>query len=302
MKINLITVLGPTAVGKTSVASRIAEEFSGEIISADSRQVYRGMDSGTGKDLEEFRNRKINYHLIDIVEPTEEYNLFRFKKDFYSAFEKIISKNKLPIMVGGTGLYLSSILQKYDLKKIEIDQAEFEALNNLTIEDLQNILLELRPAQHNTTDLIDKSRLIKAILIEKASQIGFPVESFRGINSFNIGITASRDEIKKRITSRLKHRLKNGMIEEVESLLKIIDHEKLQFFGLEYKFISLYLLGEISYDDMFQKLNIAIHKFSKRQMTWFRKMEKEGVNINWFEPEESDKIISFLKSELKNNF
>ena len=297
MKTNLVIVLGPTAVGKTSIAAKLAKDFSGEIISADSRQVYRQMNIGTGKDLEEIKSRRIDYHLIDIVEPTEEYNLFRFKNDFYSAFRLINEKNKLPILVGGTGLYLSSILQNYDLRKAEKDQ--FETLKNLSVEELREKLIALRPEQHNTTDLIEKERLIKAIQIAMVSNQNNYSSSFPEIKSLNIGITDSREKIKKRITTRLKQRLKNGMIEEVESLLKIIDHKKLQFFGLEYKYISLYLLGELNYNDMFQRLNSSIHNFAKRQMTWFRKMEKEGIKINWFEPDEIEKIRNFLKSELK---
>ncbi len=300
MTTKLITVLGPTATGKTSIAAKLAEELSGEIISADSRQVYRQMNIGTGKDLEEFNSRRINYHLIDIVEPTEEYNLFRFKNDFYSAFEEIISKKKQPIMVGGTGLYLSSVLQNYDLQKAGKDNFEFEKLNNLSSEELQKILLDLHPIQHNTTDLIDKNRLIKAIQITKTSGQKISSSKYPDVNSINIGITTSRDEIKKRITKRLKHRLENGMIEEVESILKVIDHQKLQFFGLEYKYVSLHLLGELNYNDMFQKLNSAIHNFAKRQMTWFRKMEKEGIKIIWFEPEEYKRIKDYLESKLKN--
>ena len=297
MKTNLVTVLGPTAVGKTSIAAKLAEDFSGEIISADSRQVYRQMNIGTGKDLDEIKSRRIDYYLIDIVEPTEEYNLFRFRNDFYSAFRLVNEKNKLPILVGGTGLYLSSILQNYDLKKVEKDQ--FETLKNLSVEELRKKLIALRPEQHNTTDLIKKERLIKAIQVAMVSNQNNASSNYPEIKSLNIGITDSRAEIKRRITTRLKQRLKNGMIEEVKSLLKIIDHKKLQFFGLEYKYISLYLLGELNYNDMFQKLNSAIQSFAKRQMTWFRKMEKEGVKINWFEPDEFEKIRNFLKSELK---
>ncbi len=297
MKTNLVTVLGPTAVGKTSIAAKLAKDFSGEIISADSRQVYRHMNIGTGKDLEEIKSQQINYYLIDIVEPTEEYNLFRFKNDFYSTFRLINKKNKLPILVGGTGLYLSSILQNYDLRQAEKDQSE--TLKNLSVEELQKKLIALRPDQHNTTDLIKKERMIKAIQIAMVSNQNHNSSNYTEIKSLNIGITASREEIKKRITTRLKHRLENGMIEEVESLLKVVDHKKLQFFGLEYKYISLYLLNELNYNDMFQKLNSAIHNFAKRQMTWFRKMEKEGVKIYWFELVEYDKIRIFLNSELK---
>jgi tRNA dimethylallyltransferase len=294
MQANLISVLGPTAIGKTSIAANLASDFSGEIISADSRQVYKYMNIGTGKDLDEFKSRGINYHLIDIIEPTDEYNLFRFKQAFFSAYKKILGEKKVPIMVGGTGMYLSSIIQNYELKEAEKDQSEFEALNNLSVEELRKELLELQPNQHNKTNLNEKERIIKAIQIAKASNQNH-TSAHSVTNSLNIGITASREEIKERITSRLKQRFANGMIEEVQSLLKIIDHKKLQLFGLEYKYISFYLLGDLNYNDMYQKLNSAIHNFAKRQMTWFRKMEKEGVKIIWFGPGEYDKIKMLVR-------
>jgi len=293
---NFLTILGPTATGKTRIAAQIANDFDGEIISADSRQVYKGMDIGTGKDLIEFQLLNIKYHLIDIVEPTEEYNLFRFKNDFQSAYNQITIKNKLPVLVGGTGLYLSAILQHYHLPEIT-NKEEIEKLNHHTKSKLKEILLDLKPKLHNVTDLNDKERLIRAILIEKSRKEN--KHNIEQLNSLTIGIKLNREEIKKRITKRLKDRLANGMIEEVESLLnKGISSEKLDYFGLEYRFVGQYLKGKLSYNDMFQKLNSTIHNFAKRQMTWFRKMEREGVEINWFSPDNYMEIKNFVAIKL----
>jgi tRNA dimethylallyltransferase len=297
MSYDLITILGPTASGKTSIAAQLANEFNGEIISADSRQVYKGMDIGTGKDLIEFQKNNVRYHLIDIIEPFEEYNLFCFTKDFQSAFEKIKSNGKLPILVGGTGLYISSILQSYYLPEID-DDIELKKLSRLTFAQLKETLIKLKPKLHNVTDLISKDRLIKAILIERAREKSNP--SISNLRSLNIGISSEREETKRRITERLKQRLTAGMIEEVDKLMrKGISLEKLNYFGLEYKFVSQYIDGKLNYNDMFQKLNSAIHNFAKRQMTWFRKMEREGVKINWFSPDYAT-IHSFVKTNLNN--
>ena len=297
MPFDLITVLGPTASGKTSIASQLARDFNGEIISADSRQVYRGMDIGTGKDLIEFQNCNINYHLIDIVEPIEDYSLFRFTKDFLSSFEEIRKKNKLPILVGGTGLYISAILQLYNMP--EIDDAERKELFSLTFNQLKDLLLKLKPKQHNVTDLKDKDRVIQAILIERSRKNNKPI--FPELNSLTIGINPKREETKRRITERLRQRLAHGMIEEVAELLgKGVSAERLNYFGLEYKFVSQYIDGRLNYYDMFQKLNSAIHSFAKRQRTWFRKMEKEGVLINWFPPDSYPEIRKFANSQLSN--
>jgi len=296
MPLDLITILGPTASGKTSIAAKLAKDFNGEIISADSRQVYKGMDIGTGKDLIEFQKNNVKYHLIDIAEPSEEYNLFRFTKDFQSAFESIKSKGKLPILVGGTGMYISAILQSYNLP--EINKNESENLKLLTISQLKEILINLKPKLHNITDLKSKDRLIKAILIERTREKVTPSSS--DLQSLNIGISSEREETKRRITERLKQRLTAGMIEEVEKLMqKGISLEKLNYFGLEYKFVSQYIDGELNFNDMFQKLNSSIHNFAKRQMTWFRKMEKEGVKINWFPPDYYA-IKNFVNSQLNN--
>lgn len=295
MKFNLVTILGPTATGKTKLAVQLADYFNGEIISADSRQVYRGMDVGTGKDLSEynFRGKQIPYHLIDIIEPSDEFDLYKFKQFFLVAFEKISAKNRLPFLVGGTGMYLSSVLQNYNLKKADFEKTrlEYSLLND---EQLRDILKKLNPSLHNTTDLNDRNRILKAIAVSKALQ-----DEIKGaeINSYNIGIKFSREEIKTRITSRLKKRLDNeGMIDEVKLLLNSgVSYDKMIFFGLEYKFIAQYLKGELSRNDMFQKLNSAIHSFAKRQMTWFRKMEKEGVVINWIDGSDFNKAKELIE-------
>ena len=300
---NLVALLGATATGKTKLAAFLAKELNGEIISADSRQVYKYMDIGTGKDLSDYIVDIINvpYHLINIAEPTEEYNLYRFKSDFYQSFEKIKTAGKMPFLVGGTGMYLSAILQNYKLRKADLSQNRIEELENCSEEKLREILLNIKPKQHNITDLITKERIIKAILIEEANQFE-NIQSQNPISSLNIGIKLERNEIKRRITIRLKKRLDEGMIDEVKNLSDMgITHNKLSFFGLEYKFISQHLRGELNYNDMYQKLNSAIHSFAKRQMTWFRKMEREGVNINWFDGKDYNAVLSFIKERMEKN-
>jgi tRNA dimethylallyltransferase len=300
MNYNLITVLGPTATGKTKVAAKLAEDLNGEIISADSRQVYIGMDIGSGKDLEEFIERNISYHLIDICEISDEYNLFRFAKDFTAAFKLISDKNKIAILVGGTGLYISSVLQNYYLPVLQNDNQDFERLSRLKKNELLKLLLSLNPKLHNKTDLIHRERIIRAIMIERSRKEITNKKS--SIISLNIGIKPDRSIIKKNITGRLKARLQSGMIEEVEGLLKKgVSKEKLYQFGLEYKYVTQYIAGKLNYNDMFQKLNSAIHNFAKRQITWFRKMEREGIVINWYNGDDYDEILSFASEELNKN-
>ncbi|MEG8947860.1 tRNA (adenosine(37)-N6)-dimethylallyltransferase MiaA [Rosettibacter firmus] len=288
MSYNLITILGPTAVGKTKLAALLANHFDGEIISADSRQVYKRMNIGTGKDLEDYiiNGKKIPYYLIDIVEPTEEFNLFLFNEYFYKAFNDITSRNKIPFLVGGTGLYLHSILKGYKLNKVEFSKEKYEELDKLSIEELRERLIKVNPKLHNTTDLLEKDRIIRAIIISEAEN---NFNEHPEIRSLTIGINPGREKIKERITERLKYRLENGMIEEVEKLVaEGITFDKLEFFGLEYKYIGMYLKCELNYNDMFQKLNSAIQQFAKRQMTWFRKMEREGIKIHWLEEADFD--------------
>jgi tRNA dimethylallyltransferase len=285
MSYNLITILGPTAVGKTRLAALLAKEYDGEIVSADSRQVYKGMDIGTGKDYEDYiiDGYKVPYYLIDVIDPKEEFNLFLFSKYFYEAYSKITGKKKLPILAGGTGLYLHSILTGYKLKEVEIDENRYSELINLPHEELKEKLLTLNPDQHNKTDLDNKERTIRAIMIAEGNN-DVKLSGKPDINSLVIGVNEKREKVKENITIRLKERLKSGMIEEVENLLKAgISYDKMDFFGLEYKYIGKYLRGDLNYNDMYQKLNSAIHNFAKRQITWFRKMEKEGIEIFWID-------------------
>lgn len=296
MKYNLITILGPTAVGKTRLGALLAGKFNGEIISADSRQVYVGMDIGSGKDIEDYivDGKRVTSYLVDVIDPKEEFDLFKFNQMFYPAFETIQKKEKTPFLVGGTGLYIDSVLRKYEMVPVDFESSRAKELYEKPEDELRNILQKLNPALHNTTDLEIKERIVKAILIEETKLKNPPVER-PVINSLVIGVAPDREAVKKKITARLKIRLKEGMIEEVETLLKKgVTFEKLMFFGLEYKFVGQYLKDEINYNDMFQKLNSSIHKFAKRQMTFFRKMEKEGVKINWIngaDVEAAEKLI-----------
>ena len=298
MHFNLITILGPTATGKTRLASQLAQRYSGEIISADSRQVYTGMDIGTGKDYQDYviNNEKINCYLIDIVPPNQEFNLFMFKELFAKSFSDILSRNKFPFLVGGTGLYISSIVQNYDLKKADFNSKRLAELGRLELEELKHLLLSLNPKVRNTNDLRSKERLIKAILVAESNE---ELKDYPKINALVIGVKAKRDVIKRKITERLKKRLDEGMIDEVKRLLESgVSYERLESFGLEYKFISLHLRGELSSEEMFQKLNTAIHQFSKRQMTWFRKMEREGVEINWVNGADFDFACAIIDEKL----
>ena len=281
----LITLLGPTASGKTKLAVSLAKSLTGEIISADSRQVYQGMDIGTGKDLDEYQD--IPYHLIDIIEPSQEYNLFEFAKAFCQSFSQISQRNALPFLVGGTGMYLDAVLNRYKLTIAEPDKKTRILLENKSDDELKALLLTLNPEQHNETDLKDRHRLIQAIHIAESTRNNAPELVWPKFSSCIIGIDVSREETRHRITTRLKQRLKEGMIEEVEQLHQNgISWEKLDFFGLEYRFIACYLKGELSYNDMYQKLNSAIHYFAKQQEKWFRKMEKRGLKIHWLPQDE----------------
>ena len=281
-KFNIITVMGATAGGKTSLAANLAYEFNGEIISADSRQVYRGMDIGTGKDLEDFiiNDKQIPYHLIDIVDAGTKYNVFKYQKDFLKVYTDIQNRKKLPILCGGTGMYIDAVLKGYKLINVPHNGKLKEQLEKKTDKGLIDILKRNKDS-HNRSDISNRKRLIRAVEIalyyEKHKDIDF---SYPEIKSLNVQIFFDRNSRRKRITKRLKARLQKGMVEEVESLLKKgIPAETLIYYGLEYKFITEFILGEITYEDMFSQLEIAIHQFSKRQMTWFRKMEKDGHKI-----------------------
>jgi tRNA dimethylallyltransferase len=301
MSYNLITILGPTAVGKTRLSVLLAHHYNGEIISADSRQVYRKMNIGTGKDYSDYivDGEKIKYHLIDIAEPSEEFNLYLYKQMFYESFRKISDAGKIPFLVGGTGMYLSSIIQDYELKPADRSVEKLKQLSSLNDDELVKLLRSRKNNLHNITDLTDRKRITEAILIAESE---LDIMKDEKIVSLNIGIQLPRNIVKKKITERLSTRLKQGMIEEVKTLLdEGIEYEKLISFGLEYKFITLYLMQEISYNDMFQKLNSAIHNFAKRQMTWFRKMEKEGVEIFWVDGSDFNVVKKIIENKFFQN-
>jgi len=276
----LISLIGPTASGKTRLGVALASAFNGEIISADSRQVYRGMDIGTGKDLDEYG--AVPYHLINIANPGHEYNLFEFATDFCIHFEKIRKRQALPFLVGGTALYLDAVFNRYQLAVADPETSTLLPLDNKTNTELINLLYTLNPAQHNTTDTLDRKRLVRAIEIAQASKDNQPTLTWPEFKPLILGIAISREETRRRITLRLKQRLKEGMIEEVEQLHQQgLSWDQLDFYGLEYRFVANYLKGELNYNDMVQKLNSAIHRFAKQQEKWFRKMRRNGLQIIW---------------------
>jgi tRNA dimethylallyltransferase len=274
----MICILGATATGKTRLAVALANSFGGEIISADSRQVYRGLDIGSGKDLDEYGSTP--HHLIDIVDPGHEFNVFEFIVSYNDALEKIQTKGNLPFLVGGTGMYLDAVLSTYQLTVRNAEHAE--ALQQLSDHELEDKLRELIPDQHNTTDTETRSRMISAIEIALAKQAGEPVIQANTTETLILGIAMPREKIREGITRRLKQRSSEGLIEEVEHLhANGVSWEQLYFYGLEYRFIAQYLQGQLNYNDMFQKLNSAIHQFAKQQEKWFRNIEKKGHKIHW---------------------
>jgi tRNA dimethylallyltransferase len=288
MEHNLIVVLGTTASGKTKLAVRLAYDLRAEIISADSRQVYRGMDIGTGKDLEDyiFENREIPHHLIDIVDPEYDFNVFEFQSRFYGCFEEIKSRNVKPIMVGGTGLYLSSILEGYRMVKVPENSELRKSLQEEPLEFLRQRLLEINPSVHNTTDLLDRKRIIRAIEIAEHIQRkkADAHASFPSINPLVFGIRWDRKVLRQRIARRLKDRIQAGMVDEVEKLHKSgLSWDRFHFFGLEYRYVSLFLQKRMTFQEMTQNLTIRINQFAKKQETWFRRMERHGVNICWID-------------------
>ena len=294
----MITILGPTASGKTPLAVALAAEIDGEIISADSRQVYRRMDIGTGKDLEDYIVQSSNtnsqasmipYHLIDICEPGTKYNLFQYQQDFAVAYQDILKRNRLPILCGGTGLYIEAVLKGYQLSPVPQNPELRARLESKSLEELTQILVELKAkncsVMHNTTDVDTAQRAIRAIEIEEYNLHTPTVNrQMPPIDSVIIGVNIEREERRKKITERLKQRLEHGMVEEVESLLdEGIAAENLIYYGLEYKYVTEYVVGQLTYDEMFRQLEIAIHQFAKRQMTWFRGMERRGFTIHWID-------------------
>ena len=283
----MITILGPTASGKTPVAAYLAKVIGGEIISADSRQVYRRMDIGTGKDLADYGD--VPYHLIDICEPGTKYNLFQYQQDFFDAYQAIRSRGVVPILCGGTGLYIEAVLKGYKLSPVPQNQPLRDSLEGKSLEELTAMLIELKERNgsnmHNTTDVDSCQRAIRAIEIETYNlEHPVPRRELPPVDSLIIGIDIDRELRREKITRRLKARLDEGMVGEVRSLLdEGIPPEDLIYYGLEYKFLTEYITGAITYDEMFTRLEIAIHQFAKRQMTWFRGMERRGFSIHWID-------------------
>lgn len=302
---DLITILGPTASGKTPIAAALAYRLNTEIISGDSRQVYRRMNLGTGKDLEDYvvNGVPIPYHLIDIVEPGYRYSLFEYQRDFLKAYKAITAKHKIPVLCGGTGLYIESVLKGYKLFDVPANPELRSMLANVSLEELTKRLATYKKL-HNTTDVDTVQRAIRAIEIEEY-YLQQPAErrDFPQLNSLIIGMNIDRNLRREKISRRLKQRLENGMVDEVRNLLKEgISADDLIYYGLEYKFLTEYVIGKLTYEEMFKQLEIAIHQFAKRQMTWFRGMERRGFTIHWLDvtlslEEKVDEILNLYKNK-----
>jgi tRNA dimethylallyltransferase len=304
MKYDLITILGPTASGKTPLATALADRLGTEIISGDSRQVYRRMDLGTGKDLADYtiEGRSVPYHLIDIVEPGYKYNVFEYQRDFLKAYESIVDKGKLPILCGGTGMYLESVLKGYRLLPVPENPELRASLEGKSLQEL-TLILEGYKKLHNSTDVDTAKRAIRAIEIEEYYKQQPPeYREFPALKSLIVGVDIDRELRREKITRRLKQRLDEGMVEEVRGLLaEGISAESLIYYGLEYKFLTQYAIGELTYEEMFHQLETAIHQFAKRQMTWFRGMERRGFVIHWLDAtlpmeEKVERIINLINT------
>lgn len=293
--IPMITILGPTASGKTDIAAHLAAELSAEIISADSRQVYRRMDIGTGKDLADYvvDGKRVPYHLIDIVEPGTKYNLFEYQRDFLEAYNDIRNRGKNVILCGGTGLYIESVLKGYRLIPVPENKELRHELEGKSLLELTSILERLKAENnsnmHNSTDVDTSKRAIRAIEIEMAYKEAHVEErTFPKIDNVIIGVGIDRDLRRMKITRRLGQRLHDGMVDEVKSLLDSgIPADDLIYYGLEYKYVTEYILGKSTFEEMHRSLEIAIHQFAKRQMTWFRGMERRGFTIHWIDAADS---------------
>ena len=303
MEYDLIAILGPTASGKTSLAAALARRMDTEIISADSRQVYRRMDLGTGKDLDDYvvGGKRIPYHLIDIVEPGYKYNVFEYQRDFLAAYEDVRSRGMLPILCGGTGMYLESVLKGYRLLPVPENPELRRRLAEKSLEALTGILATYKKL-HNSTDVDTVKRAVRAIEIEEYyRQHQVEERAFPDIRSLVVGVGIGREQRREKITRRLKQRLDEGMVDEVKALLASgISPEDLIYYGLEYKYLTLYAIGKLTYEEMFGQLEIAIHQFAKRQMTWFRGMERRGFTIHWIDAalpleEKLEQIENLLK-------
>jgi tRNA dimethylallyltransferase len=301
----MITILGPTATGKTAFAAYVVSRLEGEIISADSRQVFRGMNLGTGKDYNDYtiNGKQIPFHLIDIADPGEEYSVYEYQRDFLQAYRSILSRGKIPVLCGGTGLYIESVLDRYNLVKVPENPQRRAFLETLPDQELAGMLASYKTL-HNVSDTSSRKRLIRALEIQEFHQ-SHPeaMQEFPVIDSVIFGILFPRPVIRSRITERLQKRLDAGMIDEVRHLLDSgLSPETLTFYGLEYKFLTQHILGNLSFDQMFRLLNTAIHQFAKRQMTWFRKMERNGHKINWIDGTlPNEEKIEFVLQVMNNN-
>lgn len=290
-RMRLITILGPTACGKTALAVALANELGSEIISADSRQVYRGMDIGTGKDLEDYvvDGKRVPYHLIDIVEPGSKYNLYRYQRDFMAAYDDIVSRGAQPILCGGTGLYIEAVLKGYALSTVPQNPALRKQLEGESLETLTQKLVELKKKNnsnmHNTTDVDSCQRAIRAIEIETYNlEHTAERRPAQPVDTIVFGLDIDREERRRKISERLRQRLDNGMVDEIKRLLDSgVAATDLIYYGLEYKYVTEYVVGKLSFDEMYRQLEIAIHQFAKRQMTWFRGMERRGTDIHWLD-------------------
>lgn len=304
----MITILGPTASGKTSIAARLAHDLGGEILSADSRQVYRGMDIGTGKDLEDYTvdGQPVPYHLIDIADAGTKYNLFQYQQDFRTAYDDITRRGVTPILCGGTGLYIEAVVKGYALSPVPQDAALRHRLEGKTLAELTARLQELKrqtgSAMHNTTDVDSCQRAIRAIEIETYNlEHPTALRQMPAIDTILIGVSVDRDVRRRKISDRLDRRLKGGMVDEIRRLLRQgVKPEDLIYYGLEYKFVTEYVVGHLTYDEMHRQLEIAIHQFAKRQMTWFRGMERRGLTIHWVDGQQPmDRIQADIRSLIR---
>lgn len=298
---NLLAILGPTASGKTSLAARMAAMLDGEVISADSRQVYRGMDIGTGKDLGDYLvdGNPVPVHLVDVADAGYQYNVFEYQRDFLKVFADMQIRGKFPVLCGGSGLYLEAVLQNYRLIQVPVDEDLRSRLSGKSLGELTEILKGYKSSLHNITDIVNEKRAIRAIEIEQFYAGNRTLDtSMPELRSLVVGVRYDRQTERKRITHRLEQRLHEGMVEEVKRLLdKGVTPDELIYYGLEYKFITRYLIGDISYLPMKEQLNTAIHQFAKRQMTWFRRMERQGTLIHWLDGEmpQEEKTAAVLR-------
>lgn len=284
---NMLTILGPTASGKTRLAACLAARLNGEVISADSRQVYRGMDLGTGKDMDDYvvDGMAVPVHLVDIADAGYQYNVYEYQHDFLRVYEDLEARGKFPVLCGGSGLYLEAVLNNYRLVQVPVNEALRATLAGKSLEELTEILLGYKTKLHNITDIENEKRAIRAIEIERFYSENKEVElAMPELNSLVVGVKFERNDRRKMITARLHQRLEEGMVDEVRLLLERgLKPDDLMYYGLEYKYITRYVIGEISYREMADQLNTAIHQFAKRQMTWFRRMERQGTDIHWID-------------------